>query len=279
MHQKVHVALTTIAAVLLLLVYLIPIWTAIIVFDLVGIWWVVVAMHLPVVLLLIMQYAYGKQHALQAVGATEIKEGPLIESAKEISEEMGVNTPKVYVGNFGMYNAFVVGRKNKGRVVLSEKLISDLSHEQIESVLAHEISHLKSHDTTLMVLGEGIDGLLLQTKRDLLQGSRGIGSFLVAFPVVIVLVLARGLVLLPLRLISRRREYLADRDASEVTSEFTVAKTLEDVHNNNVQLGSYPQRAAEVDALCIDGVVDSFLNKILGTHPPMKRRIRRLVDS
>lgn len=266
---------TLVAAVCLAGLYFIPLWVVLWIVDVERLD-VIVGGHILIVLTLVAQYWSGVRHSLKAVSAQPVDEDSRLQVlAGEVATEMGVSTPQMYVGNFGVINAFVVGRKGSGRVVLSQSMLQELSHEQVKAVIAHEISHIKSHDTTLMMLGEGIDRQLMIAKYNALAGIRGLGSALLMKPLVLVLALLRGIVLLPLRFVSRRREYLADREAATVCGDRTTAQTLETVSGLNAQV-SPPKRAQQVDALCIDGVVESLVERLFGTHPPMEKRVNAL---
>lgn len=266
---------TLFASIVLAALYFAPLWALLWAFN-VERMDVIVGGHALIVLLLLAQYMSGVRNSLRAVNAEPLDEGWVPEATDKLSSEMGVKSPDVYVGNFGVCNAFVVGRRNSGSVVLSQSMLQTLPPEQIKAVLAHEISHLRSHDTTLMMLGEGIDRHLLRAKYGAISAITSVQTALVMKPIILVLVVLRGIVLLPLRFVSRRREYVADRDAADICGNQTAATALENVSQLNSQVQSAPKRAQQVDALCIDGVVDSVIERVLGTHPPMKKRVKKL---
>lgn len=271
---------TATAISVFLALYFIPAWGVIYVLDVTSIK-IITAVHVFILILLISQYYIGKRRALTAVNARELpdKYSYLSSAADDISSSQGVQKPKLRMGTFGSANAFVVGRKNNGVVVLSETLLTHLPRRTQKTVLAHEISHLKSHDTTLMMLGEGIDSYVEQMKYELMHTmDDNIAAVVLFTPILIILTVCRGIILLPLRFVSRRREYTADADAAEVYKPRVMIAALEHVSRINSHIRDPPRQMAMVDALCIDGVTTSITQRFLGTHPSIDARIENLTQ-
>jgi len=223
------------------------------------------------------QYVAGKRRALTAVTATELRAAEykhLRKAACVWSDELGIDTPQLSVGTFGSVNAFAVGRKNAGEIVFSKALLRELSPSQQRVALAHELSHLRSHDTTLMMLGSGLETHVETLKRELMHAmDDNIGALIVFKPVLIMVVVARALVMIPLRFLSRHREYQADADAASLCGPGMTATTLTHVHEANKQILNTPGPGDAVETLCIDAVSRSRLARVFATHPPLVKRV------
>lgn len=269
---------TFLAISLFTLLYFVPVW-GVLYFLQIETLWVITVAHGSVVLVLLSQYFVGKRQALKAVDAEPLdnRYHHLIEAAENISEEFNLNNPTLYQGKFGSINAFVVGRKNKGSIVFSESMLNELNERDQKAVLAHELSHLRSHDTTLMMLGEGINTYLEGMKHELMRSmDDNIGSLILFKPLLLLVLIAKGSVLIPLRSVSRKREYRADRDAATVYGSQQIKNALHNVSYINGQIINPPKPTKKVDALCIDGLKSTFFQRLFGTHPPMEKRIGKL---
>lgn len=260
------------------ILYYIPIWGVIYYQDIQyqGNEWILITFHLVPIVFLIYQYFSGTWFALRVINAKECEIPTLNKLNREIANEMNVPEPKLYIGYFGVLNAFAIGRKGNGHVVLSDSLVRELNIDELEVIIAHEISHLQTRDTTLMMIGESIDSLVYRLKVGVAEGIEGIAAAIIIPPVLIVGLIIRAIVLLPLRLISRKREFIADETAGKVTQNpLALASALEKITMINSEVET-PENTKAVNSLFITGVKDSLLNRILGTHPSVNKRIEKL---
>ncbi len=259
----------------LLMIYTIPSWLLYL-YTGIGIYHVLVY-HGLVFGFLFSQYYGGVKYALKAVHAEELQDDYYQRRTEEIAKDMGVKKPKLMIGYFGVLNAFAVGRKGNGYVVLSELLLESLEPEEVEAVIAHEISHLKTRDTTIMILGESLDYLVFSIKWRVAHSANGILSMIGTFIITVVGLILRGLILIPLRIISRKREFNADKEAAYYTGNpEAVATSLEKIQFMNSNIDEYPIEALEVHELCIFNDGFSLLDRVLGTHPPIEKRVKKM---
>ncbi|MFB6218254.1 MAG: M48 family metalloprotease, partial [Halobacteriaceae archaeon] len=160
------------------------------------------------------QYKFGKWAALRSVGAEDLPDDHQItRTVASLAREMGVDeTPRVMIADMGVPNAFAVGRKGAGVVVVSRELVSALDRDELEGVLAHELAHIRNRDVVTMVLGQSIASMLGIAAQFavLFAGDSDFGDFILAM-IVGNLVQLVGLVFV--FAISRYREYVADSDA------------------------------------------------------------------
>jgi len=246
------------------------------------------------------QYKVGKWAALKSVGAEDMPEtgeyGQIHNRVEALSRDMGIEKPRLMVAEMGVPNAFAVGRKGAGTVVVSQELIDLLSADERDGVLAHELAHIANRDVVLMVMGQSIASLLGIAAQFaiLFAGDRDMGSFFMAM---IVGNLVNMVAMIFVFAISRYREYVADADAKEaIGTGDPLARALEKIKQAN-EAGSPGAAAAggrgrgrgrgrqprqnggpdeKVSALCIFGGERGVMAKLFSTHPPTEKRIERL---
>lgn len=265
----------SISALIFFIIYTIPAWI-LYYYDIFNITYVG-GYHLFVIGFLIAQYYGGVKYSLRAVGAEELNDEYYQQRAAEIADQMGVPKPKLMIGYFGILNAFAVGRRGNGYVVLSESMLQTLEPEEVDGVIAHEIAHLNTRDTVVMLLGESLDYVIFSAKWKAAHSANGVFSMIGSFIVAVLGVIIRGIILIPLRLISRKREYIADKQAAYYTGNpEALAVALEKIGYYNSNIDEYPLQAAEVHELCIFNEGFSVIERVLGTHPPSEKRIEKL---
>jgi heat shock protein HtpX len=176
-------------------------------------------------------------------------------------------------------NAFATGRNpNKAVVAVTEGIMSMLTDDELEGVLAHEMAHVKDRDILLMSVAATLAGAISFAARmawfSSLGRSRDNGGALILLLVAITAPIAALLLRLA---ISRSREYKADREgALMIQRPLALARALEKLEDANrrrpMQFGS-PASASLfiVNPLRGGGLVTLFM-----THPPIKARVRRL---
>ncbi len=242
------------------------------------------------------QYKFGKWAALRSVGAEDMpEEGEyrrIHQRVEELSRAMGIDKPRLMVAEMGVPNAFAVGRKGAGTVVVSEEIMRILDDEELDGVLAHELAHIRNRDVVVMVLGQSIAsmvGILVQFAI-IFSGRRGIGQFILGM---IAGQIAQMLVMIFVLAISRYREYVADADAAEYTNNpEAMARALEKISDGaerarESRAASTPRGERQQDqgpfdaedqvgALMINNESRGLLQSIFATHPPIEKRIQAL---
>jgi heat shock protein HtpX len=256
------------------------------------------------ILLIGAQYKIGKWAALRSAGAEDLSEQeyPQIHQFVErVCREKNLKKPSLKIAEMGVPNAFAVGRRGNGTVVISEELIQLLDRKELNGVIAHELAHIDNRDVITMQLGQGIASIVAIVAQYivLFTGENDFADFFLA---VIVGNVVQFIVMLFVLAISRYREYVADADAKEVIGRGEpLARALEKIQQGNQQAQQSAERAQrgrgsanrrgrgrnnqrsrnanvdqQVSALCISSPDRSFLQRIASTHPPMEKRIQRL---
>ena len=238
-------------------------------------------------------YAYflGSATVLAAMGAQEANPQQyqqLYNVVQALAIGDGLPLPKVYVINDPSPNAFATGRDpNHAAVTVTTGLLRMMNREELEGVLAHEMSHVKNFDVRLLLVVTTMIGLAAiiasifwnSVGRVRLGGGRNSGqAMLVIFAIgalfTIVAVLVGPLMQLAL---SRQRESLADVSGVELTrNPQGLISALQKIAQNDKP----PERFNNaVAAMMIDNPEEhhgSFFSKLFDTHPPIAERIAAL---
>jgi heat shock protein HtpX len=211
---------------------------------------------------------------------------------KEISIAAGIPCPPVYIVKDSDPNAFTIGASiSDSCIVVTTGLLALLNREELQGVIAHEMSHIRNSDTRLMTVITVLFGAVLLLsewmKKSALMGgfigSRTPGAGLALRAVLFVgwlltLFLAPLIARIVAMAVSRQREYLADAGGAELTrNPKALAHALIKIDNAAEPTMSFQKGIAH---LC---VVDPLGRKIdtkegwwadlFATHPPMKNRI------
>jgi heat shock protein HtpX len=223
------------------------------------------------------QYKIGKWMALRSVGAEDLPEDRFPEIHRQVeslSRDMGIEKPRLMIARMGVPNAFAVGRKGAGTVVVSRELLSTLDADEVEGVLAHELAHIRNRDVVMMVLGQGVASIVAIVAQwaVLLTGDNDIADFFLA---IVVGQLTQMLVMVFVFAISRYREYVADGDAAEaIGSGEPLARALQKI-SRGTERSRDSEVDAQVNALCIFGE-ERGLARLFASHPPIEKRVERL---
>ncbi len=241
-------------------------------------------------------YYAGDQLVLASSGAQQIpQENPpeqyqqLLNVVTEMTLASGLPMPKVYVINDSAPNAFATGRDPKhASVAVTSGLLQKMDREELQGVLAHELSHVGNYDIRFSLLVGVLVGSIALLADWFLRftfwgggrrssNDRGGGGGLVAILFVIALILA---VIAPIigRLVqlavSRRREELADVSAVELTrNPMGLARALRTIADDPEVL-EVANRATQ--HLYIVNPIKSFekrASSMWDTHPPIAERI------
>ncbi|HXH77938.1 zinc metalloprotease HtpX [Nocardioides sp.] len=193
--------------------------------------------------------------------------------------------PRVGVADMDLPNAFATGRSpDRSVVCVTTGILQTLDAEELEAVLAHELSHVAHRDVLVMTLASSAGVLAGMLTRGAQFGglSRGRGSngalpaFLVAL-VVSLVVYAVSFVLL--RLLSRYRELCADRSAAYLTMKpAALASALTKISGG---AGAIPQKDLRANSavnslFIVPAVAGISLRTLTATHPSLEQRLQQL---
>jgi len=197
--------------------------------------------------------------------------------------QQGMTMPAIYVIDDDSLNAFASGINQKTyAITLSKGIIEKLDDEELEGVIAHELTHISNHDTRLLIVSiifVGIFAFLAQMAvRSLQFGGRGKKGSGYIILIAIVVTAVCYFISLFLRFgISRSREYLADAGSAEWTKKpYALASALKKIDDDPLIEAVHSKDVAQ---LFIDNPQDhkkSFLDGLFDTHPPIEKRIKLL---
>jgi heat shock protein HtpX len=198
----------------------------------------------------------------------------------------GMTMPAVFVIEDDSLNAFASGINQKTyTVTLSRGIIDKLEDDELEGVIAHELTHIKNRDVRLLIISiifVGIFAFLAEMALRSIRFSGGGskkkdgGGYIVLIAIAVTAVCY--LISLSLRFgISRSREYLADAGAAEMTKKpYALANALRKVDGDPL---IEAVTRSDVAQLFIDNPQTekkSFFAGVFATHPPIKKRIELL---
>lgn len=222
--------------------------------------------------------------ALAALGAKEVSpaERPALHAVIErLCVQADMPKPRVGLVHTHAPNAFTVGRSRKNvAVCVTTGLLRLLSPAELEGVVAHELSHVANRDVAVMTV---VSFPMLVAARlarfSVMVGERGF-----SFGALVVMVLgllcsgAAWLVSdIPLQMLSRYREFAADRGAAIITGRpSAISSALLKISSTMSRIPSDDLRSlGDVKAFCILPPGQS-MGGIFATHPPIEKRIAAL---
>jgi heat shock protein HtpX len=256
-------------------------------------------------------WRYGPEKVLWATGAWELvqpatpEQKQLVNVVEEMAIASGLPKPKIWLVPDPDPNAFATGRDAAtASIAVTEGLLSRLSRDELQAVIAHEMAHIQNLDVRLMTLLAGMVGAIALMSDGMGRmvgrggriagqrgsgavGRRGSGKGGNPLAVVILVLWLLTLVIAPVvsRLlamaVSRKREYLADATGSQFTrNPMALATALEKLEGATDPTRAITRGAAH---LCIvdpaPSAIDSkegFLADFVASHPPIRQRIIRL---
>ena len=205
----------------------------------------------------------------------------LLNTVRNQAQRVGITMPEVAIFSSPEINAFATGMtKNRSLVAVSSGLLDAMTHDEVEGVLAHEMSHITNGDMVTLtliqgvlntfvlflsrVIGYAVDKLVFDTK----QGS-GTAFFLARIAAEILLGIVASVVVMRF---SRQREFRADAGAARLAGREKMIAALEKLQAQ--QLPSVLPK--QIAAFGISGSQSRGFSRLFSTHPDMDERIARL---
>jgi heat shock protein HtpX len=190
--------------------------------------------------------------------------------------------PRVAIADTALPNAFATGRSPERSVVcVTTGILNTLSAEELEAVLAHELSHVAHRDVLVMTVASSagiVAGMLMRGAQWGALGRNKIGGlYVVAVLVVSLVVYAVSFLLL--RLLSRYRELAADRAGAYLTQRpAALASALTKVSGEMNTVPERDLRAAQpMNAFFFTPAIRGLaLGTLTATHPPLEQRLDQL---
>lgn len=239
-------------------------------------------------------YYSGDKVALWTSGAMQItkEQNPYVyRMIENLSITSGVPMPKVHIITDSTINAFATGRDPEhASIAVTTGAIENLENEELEGVLAHEMSHIKNYDIrlmTLVIICVGIVALLSNWffrisffggRRNSREGGGQI-QLIITVIGVLLLIFAPIIAQLIKLAVSRKREFLADASGALLTRyPAGLANALEKIENQNIQpmMRANNSTAHLFISNPFGQKAQKGLAKLFSTHPPIKERVAAL---
>jgi heat shock protein HtpX len=195
-----------------------------------------------------------------------------------LASKAGLPMPKVFVIPENTPNAFATGRSPKhAAVAVTAGLLQRLDEDEVEGVLAHELAHVKNRDTLTTTVAATLAGALAMVANVARFGYAGRGRGRSNPIALLLLVVGAPLAALLIRLlISRIREYAADRDGAGLSGRpLSLADALQKISKTAPQLPMQHGNSADAQMFIVNPFTGG-LQALFSTHPPIEERIRRL---
>lgn len=241
-------------------------------------------------------YAFYQNIIDAATGAHKVErmaEPKLYNLLENLCISRGLTMPALRIMETDALNAFATGlHKGQYSITVTRGLINTLNDEELEAVLAHELTHIRNADVRLLVIAVIFVGIFSfvgeMTFRSLRFGAlsggssrrssgssrdSGGGAAIAVIAALVIVGIAYALAIVIRFALSRRREYLADAGAVELTKNPDAMITALQKISGNPVVASAP---SEVREMFIENPHSDFAG-MFATHPPISKRIEALV--
>ncbi|MCC4608038.1 protease HtpX [Xanthomonas campestris] len=206
----------------------------------------------------------------------------LLETVRRQAQAAGIGMPEVAVYDGPEINAFATGaNRNNALVAVSTGLLQNMSQDEAEAVLGHEIAHVANGDMVTMALLQGVlntfvivlarvvGGIIDSAMSGNREGGRGFAYYIIVFALEMVFGLFATMIAM---WFSRRREFRADAGGAHLAGRSKMIAALERLSLNHGQ-NTLP---SQVQAFGISGGVGDGLRRLFLSHPPLTERIAAL---
>lgn len=233
-------------------------------------------------------YWFSDRVVLAMYGARQVSEAEAPElhaMVRELAQRGGLPMPKVYIMENEAPNAFATGRNPQhAAVAVTTGILRILNREELMGVLGHELSHIRNRDILIGTIAATMAGAISMMAsmarwgaifgggRDDEEGGGGNILFVMLFSMI-----ASVAAMLIQLAISRSREYLADEGGAQLVGEPRyLARALEKLHTG-AELVPMDANPATAHMFIVNPLRGGGVLSLFSTHPPMEKRIQRLL--
>ena len=247
----------------------------------------VIAFAVALVMNLI-SYWFSDRIVLSMYGASEVEEADAPELwsiVASLSQRASMPMPRVYIIENDSPNAFATGRNPEhSAVAATTGILRILNRQELEGVLAHELSHVKNRDILISTIAATLAGAITMlanlARWSVFFGGRddneGGGNFV---SVILFSMLAAFAAMLIQLAISRSREYLADEGGARLAGNpLFLANALRRLETGVARRPMEDANPATAHMFIVNPFSARGVLALFSTHPPLEERIRRLED-
>jgi heat shock protein HtpX len=240
----------------------------------------------------IISYYQSDKIVTAVSGAKEVSKethAQLHNIVEELCLASGLPKPRIFVINDTAINAFATGRDPQHAVVcVTIGCLTRLNRDQLQGVLAHELSHIKNYDVRTMTIATVLVGIAVLLSDLMIRmffygsfrnsDSKNSGVFIVVLVVSIVLAILTPVIAKMITFaISRKREFVADASAVEMTrNPEGLASALEVISKDNEPLEVANKATAHLYIANPLNGQKLWMKSLFSTHPPIESRISAL---
>ena len=230
-------------------------------------------------------YYFSDKHILKKFNATPIedKRHPIYRITQKLVQKANLPMPKVYLIADQSPNAFATGRNHENAAVaVTMGLYEMLNEDELEGVIAHELSHIKNYDILVGTVAAVFAGAIAMIASIMQLGmaansNRQNQNIIVVIIVSLIVPIAASVIQLS---ISRNREYMADEGAARMTKNpsglQSALSKLENYSRRGALLHNASQETAHMFIVNPFSNIKSNFGNLFRTHPTTQDRIERL---
>jgi heat shock protein HtpX len=238
--------------------------------------------------LLLLQYFYSDRLVLWSTGAREVSESEAPELHAMVTRLCAIANlpkPRIAIVSTSAPNAFATGRSQKASVVaMTSGIISQLDRDELEAVLAHELTHVKNRDAAIMTIASFLSTIAFFLVRNFLlfggaydRRSKDSGGSIIVVWMISLLVWILSFILI--RALSRYREFAADRGSAIITGRPShLSSALMKISEITPRIPAQDLRRVEVsnNLNIVPALSGQSVFNIFSTHPSTEARIAAL---
>jgi heat shock protein HtpX len=246
-------------------------------------------------IMILAQWYFSDKIVLWSTGAKIVSREQfpeLHDLIERIVARNSLSKPRVAVINTKIPNAFATGKTPRSSIVaVTTGLMDELDAEELEGVIAHELSHIKNRDVLVLTLASLFSMMAWYLMRFGMfgamyggggmygghgrRGNEGSGAMLLILLVAVVTWIVSFLII---RAISRYREYVADRDGALITGKPSkLASALLKISGTMKRIPTRDLR--EVEGMnALPAISGDTLTSLFSTHPPVAQRVKKLME-
>jgi heat shock protein HtpX len=232
--------------------------------------------------------AISKWMAKRSTGAQVIEEPAndterwLVATVQRQAEQAGIGMPEVAIFPSPAPNAFATGmNRNKALVAVSAGLLNNMSRDEVEAVLGHEVAHVANGDMITLALIQGVLNAFVMffarvighfVDRVILKNDRGhgIGYYVTMIAAELLLGVLAAIIVM---WFSRKREFRADEGGANLSDRKKMISALEALQRASGAAEPLPDQLA---AFGIAGGIGGGIKRLFMSHPPLEERIAAL---
>jgi len=218
-----------------------------------------------------------RMYKAQPVGPQEAPE--LYAMVERLSAKAGIPMPRLFIIPGPALNAFATGRSPKhAAVAATEGLLAAMDRDELEGVLAHELSHVLNRDTLVSTVAATIAGAISWVAHPFMLMGGGDDDSPNPIAAIAMMILAPLAAMMVQMAVSRSREYGADETGAGLAgSPDGLARALRKLHAAAPRIPMHAEPST-AHLFIVNPLSGRGFSSLFSTHPPLEDRVRRLLE-